>query len=213
MDGRSVGFGEDVAAFVAAAGGQAVFELAAPMQPQLCDGVGVEVDGAAAGGGLEVAFDELVLHRQQLLADGQACGVEVDVAPYQPGDLGSAHAGGRGQQVQRAQVVVGDGVQESAQLVAGPHAHGSAVAAGGGRIGEVGDVAHYGAFAFGVGESALDGDVDVADGLGRQAAACAVALALGEQPGIERVEVLGPQLLYRDVSDVGVDVQADDALV
>ena len=62
-------------------------------------------------------------------------------------------------------------------------------------------------------ERALDGDVDVADGLGRQAASFAVALTLGEQPGIERVEILGPQLLYRNVSDVGVDVQADDALV
>ena len=59
----------------------------------------------------------------------------------------------------------------------------------------------------------MDGDVDVADGSGRQAAPFAVALAVGEQSGIERVEVLGPQLLYGDVSDVGVDVQADDALV
>lgn len=170
MDGRSVGFGEDVAAFVAAAGGHAVFELVAPMQPQLCDGVGVEVDGAAAGGGLKVALDELVLHRQQLLAYGEPCCFEVDVAPDQPGDLGSAHAGGRGQQVQRVQVVVGDGVEEGPQLVAGPHAHGPAVAAGGGRVREVGHVAQDGALALGVGERALDGDVDVADGLGRQTA-------------------------------------------
>ena len=83
----------------------------------------------------------------------------------------------------RVQVVIGDGVEEGAQLVAGPHAHGSAVAAGGGGIGDVGDVAHHGSFAFGVGERALDGDVDVADGLGRQAASFAVALAVGEQPG------------------------------
>ena len=147
-----------------------------------------------------------------MLADGEPGCVEVDVAPYESGEFGSAHAGGYGQQVQRAEVVVGDGVQEGPQLVAGPHAHGSAVAAGGGGIGEVGDVAHLGSFALGVGERALDGDVDVADGLGREAAPFAVALAAGEQPGIERVEVLGPQLLYGDVSDVGVDVQADDAL-
>ena len=134
-----------------------------------------------------------------MLCRGRRCAIPAR------GDLGSAHAGGRGQQVQRVQVVVGDGVEEGAQLITGPHAHGSAVAAGGGGIGEIGHVAHHGALALGVGESALDGDVDVADGLRRQAASCAVALALGEQPGIERVEVLGPQLLYRDVSDVGID--------
>lgn len=128
---------------------------------------GVEVDGAAAGGGLEVALDELVLHRQQLLADGEPCCVEVDVAPYPAGDLGSAHAGGRGQQVQRVQVVVRDGVQEGAQCVVCPHAHSPAVAAGGGAVGEVGNVAHNRALALGVRERTLDGDVDAADGLGQ----------------------------------------------
>lgn len=110
VDGRSVGFGEDVAAFVATAGGHAVFELAPPVQPQMVAGVGVEVDGAAAGGG---------------------------------------------------------GVRE------------------------VGDVPHHGALALGVRERALDGD---ADGVGRQAASGAVALAFGERLGIEHFEIgVGPR--------------------
>ena len=49
---------------------QAVFELVTSVRAQLCDGVGVEVDGATAGGGLEVAVDELVFLRQKLLVGG-----------------------------------------------------------------------------------------------------------------------------------------------
>ena len=51
---------EDVAVFVVAAGGHPVFELVASVQPQLCDGAGVKVDGVAAGGRLGAAFEELV---------------------------------------------------------------------------------------------------------------------------------------------------------
>ena len=56
---RAVGLGKHVAVVAALAGGHALFELAA-VAAQLGDGSEVEVDVAAAGGGLGVALDEQV---------------------------------------------------------------------------------------------------------------------------------------------------------
>ena len=125
----------------------------------------------------------------------------------------SAHPGGRGEQVKRVQLVVGHRVEEAAQLVARPHADRSAAAADRGRIGGVGHVADDGALAGRVGHRALQGGVDVAHRLGRQAASAAVALALGEELDVQLVEVLGLEPLKRDGPDVGVDVQPDVALI
>ena len=174
------------------------------MAAQLGDGSGVEVDVTAAGRGLEVALDELVLNRDDLLVDGEPGRVEVDVVPQQAGNLAPAHPGGRGEQVQRIQLMAGHRVEEAAQLVAGPHTNRPAAAADRGRIGGVGHVADDGALAGRVGQRALQGRVDVAHRLGRQAASAAVALAVGEELDIQLVEVLGLKPLQRDGPMLGL---------
>ena len=213
VDGGAVGLGEHVAVVAALAGGHALLELAAAVAAQLGDGSGIEVNVAAAGGRLEVALDELVLNRHDLLADGEAGCVEVDVVPQQAGDLAPAHPGGRGEQVQRIELMVGHRVEEAAQLVAGPHADRPAAAADRGRIGGVGHIADDGALAGRVGQRALQGGVDVANRLGRQAAPAADALAVGEELDVQLVEVLGLEPLQRDGPNIGDDVQADVALI
>ena len=60
-----------------------------------------------------------------------------------------------------------------------------------------------------VGERLADDAVDDPHGLRREPAALAVAATVDEQLRVERVEVLGLQLLQRDVSDAWVDVGLD----
>ena len=56
VDGQPWGLATTSPSMCRAVGGHAVFELAAPVPPHLCDGMEVEIDGR----GLEVAFDEPV---------------------------------------------------------------------------------------------------------------------------------------------------------
>ena len=105
------------------------------------------------GGRLEVTLDELVLNRHDLLVDGEPGRVEVDVVPQQAGDLAPAHPGGRGEQIQRIQLMIGHRVEEAAQLVAGPHTNRPAAAADRGRIRCGGHVSGDGALAGRVGRA------------------------------------------------------------
>jgi hypothetical protein len=58
--------------------------------PQYLRGVFVEGDDPAAGGGLGIAFADLVAGGGAVTFDDQHTAVEVDVAPAQAGDLTAA---------------------------------------------------------------------------------------------------------------------------
>jgi hypothetical protein len=94
--------------------------LAAAMVAHQADGGSIERYGAAAGGGLRWADMHGASVGDALLLDGDRAGVQVDVAPAQPGGLAAAQPAQRDQSPHRIERVVGDGGEERGQLLRGP---------------------------------------------------------------------------------------------
>jgi hypothetical protein len=139
--------------------------------------------------------------------------VEVDVDPAQPGQLAAAHASGGDQQPQGVQAVVADMVEERAQFLGRPDP--LLGGAGGRGVGGLGDVADQVAPAHGIVQGAVQHQVHVADGLGRQptlAAASSLAATMLQQVGVEMVQLHGGEGLQLDLAEdrhhVGGDVGA-----
>src|SRR5215207_4773799 len=76
----------------AVAGLGGVGALAAGLLAQHLDGGRVERDDASAGTALGLGHDELAVEVGELLGDGEALLVEVDVGPAQPAGFAAAQA-------------------------------------------------------------------------------------------------------------------------
>ncbi|WP_041799136.1 hypothetical protein [Micromonospora aurantiaca (nom. illeg.)] len=83
----------------------------------------VEGDRPPAGGGLGLAFDDLVAGGGAVAFDGQDATVEIDVGPPQPAQLTTAQPAQPGEPPEGEQGIVVDGAEELGELVGGPDRH------------------------------------------------------------------------------------------
>jgi len=118
--GAQVRGGEDVVGSEEHAAGFAL----TPLSPLLQDGkrARVEINAATARSGLAGCVVERIADRDERSVDGQATAVEV--FPAQPEELAAAETGVGSEPERREEPLAPGHVQESAELVGGPRAHG-----------------------------------------------------------------------------------------
>jgi hypothetical protein len=80
--------------------------------PEHLDGAVVELDGAAAGAGLDAELDGLSTDALRRTEDGQAAGADVEVTPLEPDDLAAPHAGVGGEVQGGVEPMGAGGVEE-----------------------------------------------------------------------------------------------------
>ncbi len=117
VDRSSIGVREDELVVAATASAEVLLELMASPGLEHGDGAGVEVDGAAAAGGLHVGNARLVVDGLDLLVDDEPSAIEVDVAPGEAEHFTTAHAGVGGEVDGHVPVAVFDAGEELAELV------------------------------------------------------------------------------------------------
>ena len=209
MHRTTVGMCEHEVIVVPRAVAHLLFELQPSPRPQHGNSARVEVDRSPACRCLRRTDLGFVADGQQLLINDEAGRIEVDAAPGESEQLAASHAGVRRQVDRRRPIGVLDSREEAAQLLGRPHLMVLRPVENLRRVGEVGDVAQHGALAMRVGERLAEHPVDVPNRLRYEPAAGAVALAVDEQLGVQRVEVLGLELSELDRSDPRCDVEPD----
>ncbi len=211
MDRPAVGRGEHEAVVVAPAGAHPLLELLPAPRPQHGDGPWVEVDRAPAVRRLHVGDVGAVLDRQDLLVDDEPGGVEVDVAPRAgraPRRV-ACRCWRRGRSARTTRCPRcrrGTGAARRLTRSSSPSSRRARTFGGSARSATLRVTVPL---RMRVGERLADDAVDDPHRLRREPAAGAVAAPVDEQLRVERVEVLGLQLLQRDRADARVDVDLD----